>query len=89
MIKGSLVICGTDVTRVTDSVRTQIRRQEVGIVYQHHHLLPEFDSIENVMIPQFANGKTKSQAYRSASELLESVGLGERINHRPSELSGG
>ncbi len=87
--KGTLEICGINVTKASDPVRTQVRRKEVGIVYQFHHLLPEFNSIENVMIPQFANGISKTQAYRRASQLLESVGLGERINHRPSELSGG
>ena len=87
--KGVLEICGRNVTRASDQIRTQIRRKEVGIVYQFHHLLPEFDAIENVMIPQFANGLAKPEAYRRAGQLLESVGLGDRINHRPSELSGG
>ena len=87
--KGTLEICGTDVTKASDSVRTHVRRKQVGIVYQFHHLLPEFNSIENVIIPQLANGITKNRAYRRASQLLESVGLSERINHRPSELSGG
>ena len=87
--KGTLEICGINVTKASDPVRTQVRRKKVGIVYQFHHLLPEFNSIENVMIPQLANGISKTQAYRRASQLLESVGLGERISHRPSELSGG
>ncbi len=87
--KGSLEINGKDVTKASDSARTEVRRKEVGIVYQFHHLLPEFNALENVMIPQLANGIAKSSACKHASELLERVGLSDRINHRPSELSGG
>lgn len=87
--KGSLEINGKDVTKASDFARTEVRRKEVGIVYQFHHLLPEFNALENVMIPQLANGIAKSSARKHASELLERVGLSDRINHRPSELSGG
>ncbi len=87
--KGSLEINGKDVTKAPDSARTEVRRKEVGIVYQFHHLLPEFNALENVMIPQLANGIAKSSARKNASKLLERVGLSDRINHRPSELSGG
>ena len=87
--RGSLEINGKDVTKAPDSVRTEVRRREVGIVYQFHHLLPEFTALENVMIPQLANGIAKSSARKHAGKLLERVGLSDRINHRPSELSGG
>ncbi|MYG10674.1 MAG: ABC transporter ATP-binding protein [Rhodobacteraceae bacterium] len=87
--KGSLEINGKDVTKTSDSARTQVRRKEVGIVYQFHHLLPEFNALENVMIPQLANGIAKSSAREHAGKLLKRVGLSDRINHRPSELSGG
>ena len=87
--RGSLEINGKDVTKAPDSARTEVRRKEVGIVYQFHHLLPEFNALENVMIPQLANGIAKSSARKHASKLLERVGLSDRINHRPSELSGG
>ncbi|MCY4249471.1 MAG: ABC transporter ATP-binding protein [Rhodobacteraceae bacterium] len=87
--RGSLEINGRDVTKASDSARTEVRRREVGIVYQFHHLLPEFNALENVMIPQLANGIDKSSARKHSSKLLERVGLRDRINHRPSELSGG
>jgi len=87
--RGSLEINGRDVTQASDSARTEVRRREVGIVYQFHHLLPEFNALENVMIPQLANGIDKSSARKHSSKLLERVGLRDRINHRPSELSGG
>ncbi|MCY4184561.1 MAG: ABC transporter ATP-binding protein [Rhodobacteraceae bacterium] len=87
--RGSLEINGRDVTKASDSARTEVRRREVGIVYQFHHLLPEFNALENVMIPQLANGIDKSSARKHSSKLIERVGLRDRINHRPSELSGG
>ena len=87
--QGSLEVCGINVSNNSDSVRTHVRRQKVGIVYQFHHLLPEFSSLENVMIPQLANGISRSQAYNRANQLLEDVGLKNRAKHRPSELSGG
>ncbi len=87
--RGSLEINGRDVTKASDSARTEVRRREVGIVYQFHHLLPEFNALENVMIPQLANGIDKSSARKHSSKLLERVGLRDRTNHRPSELSGG
>ncbi len=87
--QGSLEVCGINVSNNSDSVRTHVRRQKVGIVYQFHHLLPEFSSLENVMIPQLANGMSRSQAYSRANQLLEDVGLKNRAKHRPSELSGG
>ena len=72
-----------------DRTRTRLRRQDVGFVYQFHHLLQEFTGLENVVLPQLANGVSKSEAEAHAQELLERVGLKDRASHRPSELSGG
>jgi len=66
-----------------------IRRKEIGFVYQFHHLLPEFSALENVMLPQLANGQARSEAKSVAAELLSKVGIAERADHRPAELSGG
>ncbi|MBR9862570.1 MAG: ABC transporter ATP-binding protein [Rhodobacteraceae bacterium] len=72
-----------------DRARTRLRRQDVGFVYQFHHLLQEFTGLENVVLPQLANGVSKSEAEAHAQELLERVGLKDRASHRPGELSGG
>jgi lipoprotein-releasing system ATP-binding protein len=76
-------------TELADSERTAIRRSEIGFVYQFHHLLPEFSAVENVMLPQMIRGLGKSEARTRAQELLGFLGLAERLNHRPAELSGG
>ena len=76
-------------TRLADSERTAIRRNEIGFVYQFHHLLPEFSAIENVMLPQMIRGLGKREAMSRAGELLGFLGLGDRFVHRPAELSGG
>ena len=86
---GRIVINGRDCGSLGDSERTRIRRMEVGFVYQFHHLLPEFSALENVMLPQLVLGRTKSDARARAKRLLEPLGLEDRWDHRPAELSGG
>ncbi|MBD3680110.1 MAG: ABC transporter ATP-binding protein [Rhodobacteraceae bacterium] len=86
---GHVAICGTEVMGLSDRRRTDIRRQQVGFVYQFHHLLPEFTAMENIVLPQLANGISGRKAKKRAKELLESVGVAERAKHRPSALSGG
>jgi lipoprotein-releasing system ATP-binding protein len=74
---------------LSDAERTQIRRTEMGFIYQFHHLLPEFTAIENVMMPQMIAGLERKEAHNRASELLGYLGLKDRLAHRPAELSGG
>lgn len=86
---GEVLLDGRAMSGLSDRARTEARRGEVGFIYQFHHLLPEFSAMENVMIPQRANGVAKPQAGARALELLDSVGLGPRASHRPAALSGG
>lgn len=86
---GSVAIGGQDMTHQSDRVRTRVRRAEVGFVYQFHHLLPEFTALENVVLPQLANGVARAGAEARARDLLERVGLAARAGHRPAALSGG
>ena len=86
---GEVYIDGTATTSLSDAERTRIRRTEIGFVYQFHHLLPEFSAVENVMLPQMIRGLSKKEARKRAAELLGYLGLGERLEHRPSQLSGG
>ncbi len=86
---GAVRICGADMVGQSDRKRTAIRRQDVGFVYQFHHLLPEFTALENVMLPQLANGVTRSEAQTRAADLLCRVGVETRADHRPAALSGG
>ena len=86
---GEILIEGRDCAKLNDEDRTLVRRQKLGFVYQFHHLLPEFSALENVVIPQMINGKSQREAEGRARELLESVGLGHRLTHRPARLSGG
>jgi lipoprotein-releasing system ATP-binding protein len=86
---GEVFINGTPTTKLSDVARTKIRRVEIGFVYQFHHLLPEFTALENVMLPQMIRGLAKHEARVRASEILNYLGLEERLRHRPSELSGG
>jgi lipoprotein-releasing system ATP-binding protein len=74
---------------LNDSERTRIRRTDIGFVYQAHHLLPEFSALENVMLPQMIRGLSRREARRRSAELLSYLGLKERLQHRPAELSGG
>ncbi len=86
---GEVFVDGVEVAHSSDKVRTEVRRSDIGFVYQFHHLLPEFDALENVMMPQLILGKSKQDAKARASDLLERLGLGGRMDHRPTELSGG
>ena len=86
---GRVRIGGTDMTDLGDAARTRARCQSIGFVYQFHHLLPEFSALENVALPQLANGAGGAAARRRAGELLDAVGLSPRATHRPAELSGG
>jgi lipoprotein-releasing system ATP-binding protein len=86
---GEVYVGARATTRLPDAERTAIRRMDIGFVYQFHHLLPEFSALENVMLPQMIHGLGKSEARKRAAELLAFLGLGERLEHRPAELSGG
>ena len=86
---GSVRIGGVEMTGQPDRARTEARRSEVGFVYQFHHLLPEFSALENVMLPQLANGLDRPEAQDRAQALLNWVGVGPRADHRPAALSGG
>jgi len=86
---GEIYINGAAVSRLPEQERTRIRRDMIGFVYQAHHLLPEFDALENVMLPQMIAGKGRPEAAVEAKRLLTSLGLGERLTHRPAQLSGG
>ncbi|MDD9718246.1 ABC transporter ATP-binding protein [Dinoroseobacter sp. PD6] len=86
---GTVTLAGTAVAGLPDRTRTGLRRREVGFIYQFHHLLPEFDAAENVILPQLADGVPEADARARAEGLLRSVGLGARLTHRPAALSGG
>lgn len=84
-----VVVNGTECRDLGDNERTRLRRDHLGFVYQFHNLLPEFTALENVMLPLSIAGESKAAATEKAEDLLTSVGLAERLDHRPSELSGG
>ena len=86
---GSVILSGHDCVELNDAQRTAIRRTQVGFVYQFHQLLPEFSALENVVMPQLIRGRTRKEAKLHAQSLLANLGLGERVDHRPAELSGG
>ena len=86
---GEVYIQGAATSKLSDGARTQIRRTEIGFVYQFHHLLPEFTALENVMLPQMIRGLSAREARRRGSDLLAYLGLKARLDHRPAELSGG
>ena len=86
---GQVWIDGRDMTQLGDKARTTARRGQIGFIYQFHHLLPEFSALENIVLPQLANGQSSSIALTRALALLEQVGLAARASHRPAELSGG
>src|SRR6266853_3676350 len=86
---GAVLIEGRDCGGLSDEHRTMLRRRALGFVYQFHHLLPEFSALENVMLPQMIAGVARGAARDKAAALLERVGLGERLSHRPARLSGG
>jgi lipoprotein-releasing system ATP-binding protein len=87
--EGRVIVNGRDCSRMNDADRTAMRRNEMGFVYQFHQLLPEFSAQENVVIPQMIHGTPKREARARAKQLLELLGLGPRVSHRPAELSGG
>jgi lipoprotein-releasing system ATP-binding protein len=87
--EGSIRIAGEEVAELSDGNRTRVRRDTLGFVYQFHHLLPDFTALENVIIPQLVKGATREAAEERAKSLLGTLGLAERITHRPSKLSGG
>lgn len=86
---GEVYVGGTPTSQLADADRTQIRRSDIGFVYQSHRLLPEFTALENVMLPQMIRGLKRSETVKRATEILAYLGLGDRVTHRPAELSGG
>jgi lipoprotein-releasing system ATP-binding protein len=86
---GDVIFDGKSAGAANDRERTALRRRVLGFVYQYHHLLPEFSAIENVMLPQMLNGRSRGQARAHAAELLAMVQLKDRSDHRPGRLSGG
>jgi lipoprotein-releasing system ATP-binding protein len=86
---GEVWIDGVSAWTLDDNRRTRIRREKIGFVYQFHHLLPEFDAIENVATPALIAGASKRDAHEAGRALLERLGLGARLHHRPAQLSGG
>jgi len=87
--EGSIRIAGEEASKLDDAGRTRIRRDTLGFVYQFHHLLPDFSAVENVVLPQMVHGATRADADARAESLLTSLRLGNRLTHRPSQLSGG
>ncbi|EMD84578.1 ABC transporter ATP-binding protein [Pacificimonas flava] len=87
--EGSIRIAGQAVEKADAAMRTQVRRDQLGFVYQFHHLLPDFNAIENVVMPQLIANQPREKAVSHATELLTELGLGQRLEHRPSQLSGG
>ncbi len=86
---GSIAIAGTEASALSADERTTLRRDRIGFVYQFHHLLPDFSALENVVLPQLVAGHARGEAEGRARELLDALGVGARLDHRPSQLSGG
>ncbi len=86
---GEVYVAGKKMSALSDADRGRLRNRALGFVYQFHHLLPEFTALENVMLPVLLNGAAVTEASTRARALLESVGLGHRLEHKPGELSGG
>ena len=86
---GTILLNGVDVTKMSDKERSRTRNKELGFIFQYHHLLPDFNALENVMIPLLISGVKSSQARKVARKVLDEVGLGDRMKHRPNQLSGG
>lgn len=86
---GSVKIGGAEMVGLSDKKRTAVRRADMGFIYQFHHLLPEFSALENIVLPQLANGVGKAEAQARAMDLLTRVGIAPRADHRPAALSGG
>jgi lipoprotein-releasing system ATP-binding protein len=87
--EGSIRIAGEEASALDNDGRTALRRDALGFVYQFHHLLPDFDARENVMLPQMIRGATRANAIERADSLLSTLGLDKRLDHRPARLSGG
>jgi len=87
--RGRVFIQGQDMTRLSNAARGRVRNRSLGFVYQFHHLLPEFTTLQNVAMPLLMRRGSNSTAFQAARELLDKVGLGERTEHKPTELSGG
>lgn len=87
--QGAVALGGRNMLGLSDRARTEARRGDIGFIYQFHHLLPEFSALENIIIPQLANGATAAQAQARAMDLLNRVGVAPRAHHRPAALSGG
>jgi lipoprotein-releasing system ATP-binding protein len=87
--EGSIQLAGEEAARLDDDGRTRLRREVLGFVYQFHHLLPEFNAVENVVLAQLVRGAEPGAAKERAKQLLGALGLSERLDHRPSKLSGG
>ena len=86
---GTILLDGIDVTKMSDKQRSTTRNQQLGFIFQYHHLLPDFNALENVMMPLLINGIKHSKAKESARMMLEEVGLADRMDHRMTQLSGG
>lgn len=86
---GSVLVDGTDIFRLPSKKQAQFRNRHMGFVFQFHHLLPEFSAAENVAVPLWISGKGKKEGLTAAAEMLKIVGLGARLDNKPSELSGG
>ena len=86
---GSVEVAGQNMARLNEAARSRLRNHTLGFVYQFHHLLPEFSALENVAMPLLIRRERTTMAYEAASTVLERVGLGHRLRHKPTELSGG
>lgn len=87
--EGEVIISGQSLSRMSEKAKTELRNQQIGFVYQFHHLLPEFSALENVMMPQLLGGVARGAAKKRAAECLAQMGLEHRMDHKPAELSGG
>lgn len=87
--QGSVIIDGTDVSALGDKTLSKFRNQKIGFVFQFHHLLPEFNALENICIPAFIAGRNKKEVEKEALRMLDMMGISERASHKPGELSGG
>jgi lipoprotein-releasing system ATP-binding protein len=86
---GEVVVGGHSLWQISDRERSDLRNSRMGFIYQFHHLLPEFTALENVAMPLLIRGEATNEAAKKAGDLLEKVGLGQRLDHKPGELSGG
>jgi lipoprotein-releasing system ATP-binding protein len=87
--RGRVLMCGRDLATLNEPALCELRNRQLGFVYQFHHLLPEFDARENVAMPLLIGGTSRREAWLTAEEMLERVGMGHRLLHRPAQLSGG